>query len=79
MRQPAKGRKKLAPQVSFIVWNLVLLQEGYILLLKGQLFVVVLLGRDVAGDGGDIRFAGAEGSIPCLPGEAQVPFLADPF
>jgi hypothetical protein len=73
-----KGRKKLAPDISFVVRNIVLLQKGEIFFLKGQLLVMLFLLRDVSGNGRHIRFANAESAISRLPGKLHIPFLMNP-
>ncbi|MGC2368033.1 MAG: hypothetical protein WA474_03145 [Candidatus Sulfotelmatobacter sp.] len=53
-KQALEGRKKLAPNVSFVALNLVLLEERYILLLEGHPLVVLFLHRNVSGNRGHI-------------------------
>ena len=40
--------------------------------------MVLLLGSDISGNGGNIRFANAESAVSGLPGKWHVPFLVDP-
>src|ERR1035437_8605708 len=39
---------------------------------------MLLLRRDIPGNGGHVRFADAESAIPCLPRKIQVPLLPNP-
>jgi hypothetical protein len=76
--QGPEGRKKLAPNVAFVVLNLILLKERYILLLEGQLLVVLFLRRDVPKNYGHVRFADAESTVTGLPSKRNIPFLMSP-
>jgi len=48
--KPRRGERKLIPDVTFVVHNVILLQERHKLLLKRMFLVVFVLGCNVFGD-----------------------------
>jgi len=73
-----KGRKKLIPNVSLVVRNIVLLEKRNKLLLKRMRLMMLFLFGDLFRDRRDIRFAHAEHTVSGLPCEFSVPFFMDP-
>jgi len=77
-REAPKGRQKLLPDVPLIVGDFVLLQESDVFLLEGQVFVVILLSCDVAGDRRHVGFAHAERTVAVLPRKILIAIRAKP-
>ena len=69
-----EGRKKLIPEVSLIVRNVVLLEERNKLLLKRMLPMMLFLFGDIFRDRRNIRFAHAEDAVPGLPSNSRLHF-----
>ncbi len=78
-RQGLKGRKKLIPDISFVMRNMVLLEERNELLLKRMLLVMFLLVRNVFGNSGNVGFADAKHTISGLPRKFGMALTVNPF
>ena len=69
---PGRGERGLLPDVTWIVWDTVVIQKCDQFFLKRNLSVMLLLVRDVLTHFFSVRVADTERRVTRLPGEFRV-------